>query len=89
MRISRRTKDLPCAASVDFLFVRRECSLAGTIFSSEFVVVQPDTGYFLRRNTALPAEFPRAKPYTEALSTLVASVYKLRMRLNNLHAALL
>jgi hypothetical protein len=33
---------LPRAASVDFLFVRRECSLAGTIFSSGFIVVQPE-----------------------------------------------
>jgi hypothetical protein len=35
-------KNLPRAASVDFLFVRRECSLAGTIFSSGFIVNQPD-----------------------------------------------
>jgi hypothetical protein len=35
-------KNLPRAASVDFLFVRRECSLAGTIFSSGFIVVHPE-----------------------------------------------
>jgi hypothetical protein len=40
-----------------FLFVRRECSLAGTIFSSGFLVVQPVTGKIPCVVTTLPAEF--------------------------------
>src|ERR1700729_904786 len=35
-------KSLPRPASVDFLFVRRECSLERTIFSSGLLVVQPE-----------------------------------------------
>ncbi len=57
-------KGSACAASVDFLSVRRICSLAGTIFSSGFLVVQPVTGKIpcVVSETALPAEFPRAEP---------------------------
>ena len=53
-----------CAASVHFLSVRRVCSLAGTIFSSGFLVVQPVTGKIpcVASETALPAEFRRAEP---------------------------
>src|SRR5258708_13720580 len=48
-----------------FLSVRRVCSLAGTIFSSGFLVVQPVTGKIpcVVSVTALPAEFPRAEPF--------------------------
>jgi hypothetical protein len=42
-----------------FLSVRRKCSLAGTIFSSGFIVVQPDTGnHSLRRKAGAPGGFP-------------------------------
>jgi hypothetical protein len=39
MRIFKATKETPCAASIDFLFlcVRRGCPLTGTIFSSGFL----------------------------------------------------
>ena len=84
-------KGSACAASVDFLFVRRVCSLAGTIFSSGFIVVQPVTGKIpcvvserrLRRNSLA------RNPYAKALVTAMASVSRLCMRLIDLHAALL
>src|SRR5208282_4521027 len=41
-----------------FICVRRECSLAGTIFSSLFFVVQSDTGMLPRaQKPAIPVEF--------------------------------
>jgi hypothetical protein len=66
----RRQRNLPRAASVDFLFVRRECSLAGTTFSSGFLFVHPELlecfpapqygasgGIFLARNLYAEALF--------------------------------
>jgi hypothetical protein len=71
-------KALPGAASVDFLFVRRECSLAGTIFSSGFLVVQPVTGKIPCVKDASGGISAR-NPYAKALSTGSASVSGLRM----------
>jgi hypothetical protein len=83
-------KSLPRAASVDFLFVRRECSLAGTIFSSGLLL---STGYWndsLRPKPALSGGISLARNlYAEALFEGVASVYRLRMPINDQHVALL
>ena len=79
-----------CAASIVFLSVRRVCSLAGTIFSSGFLVVQPVTGKI--PCVACPGAsggIPSRNPYAKALVTAMASVSRLCMRLIDLHAALL
>ena len=89
-RILSGGKGSACAASVDFLSVRRVCSLAGTIFSSGFLVVQPVTGKIpCVVRPALPVEFVARNPYAKALVNAMASVSRLRMRLSDLHVALL
>jgi hypothetical protein len=85
-------KTLSDAASVvfDFSLFRRECSLAGTIFSSGFVVVQPDTGMFLRvLKSALPVEFLRTKTFTQKRFSNTGPLSQVADAGNSLHVALL
>jgi hypothetical protein len=72
-----------------FLFVRRECSLAGTIFSSGFLVVQPVTGKIPCVKTTLPVEYPSAEPLCRGALSSLGFCFQVAHASQLLHVALL